>query len=121
MRIEESLLGWRELDEEIFRYLGWEPIPNPTWSAGLGGRWRRGEITTGSEGAPFYTKSIDDAVMLISTGCEWSYDSHYKVAKVFRYVFVDGQGPDCLEFEGEGNSAAMSICVAALRERGAAE
>jgi hypothetical protein len=67
---------------------------------------------------PRYTASLDAAITLVPEGCQWSFDSHYGIARVFTY-FSGDQGPDCLEHEAEAVTPALALTATALRARAA--
>ena len=116
-RIEAASGPDRELDGEIFATLGWSPILNPSHAGGLVGRWGRDGLMTGQDGAPLYTKSLDQAVMLVPDDAQWTFDSHYNIARIAKYYEVDSEGPLCDISEGESATPALALCAAALRAR----
>jgi len=79
-------------------------------------RWIE-NIGGAAENALPYTSCITAAVTLIPKEMQWSYSSHYKIAYVYDYPFDPQGGPYEVKYLGEGSTAAMSICIAAIKAR----
>ena len=65
--------------------------------------------------APYYTHSIDQALLVKPNGAQWSCDSHHNTAEIMVYRDDPQSGPDCHAYPGEGSSLPFAIVAASLR------
>lgn len=52
------------------------------------------------------------ALMLVPEDAQWTFDSHYNIATIHTYPFIDGEGPAHRAFEAEGGTPALALCAA---------
>ena len=110
-RLEKATGPDRNLDADIASSVGWSPGPGYTRKSD--DSWRLGNWINSVQWAPLYTASIDAALTLVPEGHDWI------VADVNGHV--GGTPYACVGSTKEhfGETAVLSLCIAALKARSA--
>lgn len=110
-RIEAASGPDRELDHEIYEYLG-SPVVRMVSATTHG--------TDLVNWAPFYTASVDAALTLVPEGFEWSLEyqaGHHVSSDVECMIAIAKLGDPCRDWEATAATPALALCAAALKAR----
>lgn len=115
-RVEAATGADRDLDEDVFKALGWWKIPNPTFAGGLVGRWRHSDgRVTGHGGAPDYTSDLKDAMSLVPEGWHTHLAMEDRHSHSWLWHLRGGFG---VNEKARACSPALALTAASLRARG---
>ena len=121
-RCEQAAEPDRELDVAIARALSWKPLYRDDYS-----KWwspaavedsrarKRSILHHPTQPLPAFTASLDAAIALVPEGWTWARFH----GGVVECMTLNGPGNSILFERGEGVSAALALCAAALRARAA--
>lgn len=128
-RVEAATGPSRELDEAIALALGWAPVPNPTHAGGAVGRWTKPDgSSTGHEGPPYWSASLDAAMRLADeeweTAVLWNRDKREAWAAVgpnavAGYPLAEAKAKGLNAADTQARAFTAACLRAALRSRAA--
>jgi hypothetical protein len=111
-RLQRAMMADRSLDAEISRVIFGGSSTRVTGDSVL--IFGSGGVVIAKDKANYYTLSLESALTLVEAGKEWSVDN---IEGYRAHVMWEHTPQEFISRSGKGATAAIAVCIAALRAR----